>query len=335
MQHRTHALVGAALATAAFAVAAAPGVAAPAVPSKITIAYQAIPNGDLVVKHEKWLEKALPNTKISWKVFDSGGDVNTAVAARAVDFGLVGSSPVSRGLSTKIPYEVPWIHDVIGTAEALVVKKGITSIAQLKGKTIATPLASTSHYSLLAALKDAGVPASSVKIIDAAPDAIVAAFKRGDIDGAYVWNPSLATVIADGGHTIVNSAQLAKKGQATYDLGTVTTAFAKKYPQVVQTWVAQEDRAVKLYRTNKAQWAKDVGAELSLKPSEALAQAKGLTFLDAKQQIGKAYLGGGLLTNLYAAAQFNKALAQIPSVAPESVYKNAIYITAAQQVAKG
>ncbi len=83
--------------------------------------------------------------------------------------GLVGSSPVSRGLSTKIPYEVPWIHDVIGTAEALVVKKGITSIAQLKGKTIATPLASTSHYSLLAALKDAGVPASSVKIIDAAP----------------------------------------------------------------------------------------------------------------------------------------------------------------------
>ena len=139
------------------ATAAASKPAAAAAPKKITIAYQAIPNGDLVVKHEGWLEEALPDTEIEWKLFDSGGSVNEAVAARSVDIGLAGSSPVSRGLSQPLPYEVPWIHDVIGEAEALVVKKDITSIEQLKGKKVATPLASTA--ALLAAGRAAGPPA--------------------------------------------------------------------------------------------------------------------------------------------------------------------------------
>ena len=47
-------------------------------PDKITIAYQVIPNGDLVVKHEGWLEEAFPDTEIEWKLFDSGGSVNEA-----------------------------------------------------------------------------------------------------------------------------------------------------------------------------------------------------------------------------------------------------------------
>src|SRR5215217_586757 len=122
-------------------------------PDKIVIAYQAIPNGDLIVKHEGWLEEALPDTQIEWKQFDSGGTVNEAIAAGSVDIGLAGSSPVARGISTALEYQVPWIHDVIGKAEALAVREGIDDIADLKGKKVATPLASTSHYSLLAAIQ--------------------------------------------------------------------------------------------------------------------------------------------------------------------------------------
>jgi taurine transport system substrate-binding protein len=302
-------------------------------PSKITVAYQAIPNGDLVVKHEKWLEKALPNTQIEWKLFDSGGTVNEAVAARAVDIGLAGSSPVARGLSQPLPYEVPWIHDVIGTAEALVVRKGINSLADLKGKKVATPLASTSHYSLLAALDDAGVPQKDVKVVDAEPDVISAAWSRGDIDAAYVWNPNLAKLVKDGGKILTTSADLAKKGKTTYDLAVVTKAFAGKYPKALATWVGLQDRAVKLYRSNPDQWATDVAAELNITKADAASQAKGLIFLTANEQTGADYLGGGLARNLYTAAQFNKTLGQIPSVQPESAYSSGVLAGPAQQVA--
>jgi taurine transport system substrate-binding protein len=304
----------------------------PAAPKSITIAYQAIPNGDLVVKHEGWLEQALPDTKIEWKLFDSGGAVNEAVAAGSVDIGLAGSSPVSRGLSQPLPYEVPWIHDVIGKAEALVVKDDITSIEQLKGKKVATPLASTSHYSLLAALADAGLSSKDVKVIDAEPDDIYAAWSRGDIAGAYVWNPNLAKIIKDGGHVLVSSEDLAKEGKTTYDLAVVTKDFAGKHPDAVKTWVAQQDKAVKLYRSDPNAAAAAVAAELNLKADEVLPQMKDLIFLDASEQAGADYLGGGLAKNLFAAAQFNKELGQIPKVADEASYQSSVNPTFASGV---
>ncbi len=313
--------------------AAATSPGAPKAPETLTIAYQAIPNGDLVVKHNGWIEKALPNTKVEWKLFDSGGSVNEAIAASSVDIGLAGSSPVSRGLSQPLAYQVPWIHDVIGDAEALVVKSNIADIKALEGKKIATPLASTAHYSLLAALEDAGVDSKKVDVIDAEPDDIYAAWKRGDIDGAYLWNPNLAKIEKEGGKVLVTSKQLAEKGKTTYDLAVATNELAKEFPEALQAWVAEQDKAVKLYRSDEDAWATAVAAELNLEPAEVKEQAADLIFLDASEQIGADYLGGGLATNLFAAAEFNKTLGQIPSVKPEADYKAAVNAAPATAVA--
>lgn len=302
-------------------------------PETITIGYQAIPNGDLAVKNLGWLEEAFPNTKIEWKIFDSGGSVNEAIAAKSIDIGLAGSSPVSRGLSQPLAYQVPWIHGVIGSAEALVAKPAISSITQLKGKKVATPLASTAHYSLLAALDDAGLSAKDVDVIDAEPDDIYAAWTRDDIDAAYVWNPNLEKIIKDGGKTLIDSAALAEQGKTTYDLAVVSNEFATEYPDAVRTWVEQQSRAVELYRSDEDAWAKAVGTELNLTVDEVKAQARGLIFLTADEQAGSDYLGGGLSTNLFAAAEFNKELGQIESVQPEDSYRNAVNADAAKAVA--
>lgn len=303
-------------------------------PEKITIAYQAIPNGDLIVKNKGWLEQALPDTEIEWKLFDSGGTVNEAFAAGSVDIGLAGSSPVARGLSQPIAYQVPWIHDVIGKAEALAVKEGIDSVEDLKGKKIAAPLASTTHYSLLAALENAGVDEKDVDIIDAEPPDIQAAWERGDIDGAYVWNPVLAEIVKDGGKVIVDSAQLAKQGKTTYDLAVVSNDFASKYPDALTTWVEQQNRAVELINSDQQAAAASIGAELNLPAGEVVPQLEGLIFLDASEQVGADYLGGGLGTDLFVTAEFNKKLGQIPEVQSEDAYAKAVVPTFAESVGK-
>lgn len=307
---------------------------APKAPEKITIGYQAIPNGDLIVKNLGLLEKALPNTKIEWKQFDSGGSVNEAFAGGSLDFGLAGSSPVSRGVSQGIEYRVPWIHDVIGAAEALVAKKGIASIADLKGKKIAAPLASTTHYTLLAALKDAGVAEKDVKIVDAEPADIAAAWSRDDIDASYVWNPTLGTLIEDGGTVITDSAKQAEAGHRTYDLAVVSDDFATQYPDALQKWVAAQDEAVKLLASDPAAATKAIGAELNLEPSEVAEQIKGLKFLTAAEQASPEYLGGTVGKDLLATATFNKDVGQIPAVKPDDAYTGAADPSAAQAVAK-
>ena len=304
-------------------------------PEVIRIGYQNVPGGLLIVKNQGLLEKAFGDSvKIEWSLFDSGGSVNEAVLAGGVDFGLVGSSPTSRGLSTGIEYQVPWIFDVIGEAEALIVREGsgISTIADLKGKTIATPFASTAHFSLLAALADAGVPESDVNIIDSEPDAITAAWLQGDIDGAYVWDPNLSKLKADGGTVLISSKELSEKGKTTYDLAIVTNEFASKYPGAVQTFVDVQDQAVKIIQNDLDAAAEANAAELNITADEAKTQLAGLVFLDAKTQAGADYLGGGLATNLFEAAKFNVAQGKIEATADESAYKNGVVTTYAAAV---
>ncbi|HEY9662362.1 MAG TPA: hypothetical protein V6C65_28235, partial [Allocoleopsis sp.] len=89
-------------------------------PAKIRIGYQVVPNAELLAKALGLAQKAFPNSQIEYKSFDSGRDVNTAFAAGGLDFGLAGSVPTSVGIARGLPYQVYFIHDVIGSAEALV-----------------------------------------------------------------------------------------------------------------------------------------------------------------------------------------------------------------------
>ncbi|KOX26072.1 MULTISPECIES: glycine betaine ABC transporter substrate-binding protein [unclassified Streptomyces] len=297
---------------------------------RVRIAYQAIPNADLVVKNQKLLEKALPDAEVSWVKFDSGGDVNTAVIAGSVDLGLLGSSPVTKGLSAplNIPYKVLWIHDLIGDNEALVAKEDIASVAALKGRKIATPFGSTAHYSLLVALESAGLEASDVTLVDLQPQDALAAWQRGDIDAAYVWTPSLTELKKDG-KVLVSSREIAVKGKPTADLGVVTDAFAAKHPEIVDAWLKAEDQAVKLAKSDPAKAATAIGAELNLSPEEARKQLAELVLLTAKEQQGAPYLGrpgapGALAANLHDAAVFLKGQKAVDAVPDRSVFEKGL-----------
>ena len=301
-------------------------------PAELRLGYQLIPNGDLIVRDQGWLEEALPDTTITWVKIDSGADMNTAIIAGSIDIGLVGSSPTAAGLSEpmSIAYKVPWIHDVIGAAESLCVKKdsGITDLAGLVGKKVGTPFGSTAHYSLLAALELNNVDPSKVDIVDLQPPDILAAWQRGDIDGAYVWNPTLAELKKDG-TILITSEQLAQEGKLTADLAVVTTAFADKYPDAVQTWVDQQDRAVKLYKSDPTAASEAVGRQLNITGEEALAQMKDLILLDASEQAGADYLGtpdapGKLADNLLSAAEFLKTQQSVQGVPPLSDFQAAL-----------
>ncbi|MFJ9343249.1 ABC transporter substrate-binding protein [Streptomyces sp. NPDC101733] len=298
----------------------------------VRIAYQAIPNADLVVKNQRLLEKALPEVDVKWVKFESGGDVNTAVIAGAVDLGLAGSSPVTKGLSAplNIPYKVLWIHDLIGDNEALVAKSGIGSVKDLVGKKVATPFGSTSHYSLLAALTAAGVEPSAVQIVDLQPQDTLAAWKRGDIDAAYVWTPTLGELTKDG-KVLVTSRELARQGKPTADLGVVTNAFAAKHPDVVTAWLKAQDQAVGQTRTAPDQAAKSLSAELGLPVEEAKRQLSELVLLNAKEQTGAEYLGtpgapGKLAANLHDAAVFLKGQKAVESAPDEATFGRALAV---------
>lgn len=301
----------------------------------VRIAYQTFPSGDLVVKNNRWLEEALPDYNIKWTKFDSGADVNTAFIAKQIDFGALGSSPVARGLSAplNIPYQVAFILDVAGDNEALVARNGtgIESIADLKGKRVATPFASTAHYSLLAALAQNGLSANDVQLVDLQPQAILAAWERGDIAAAYSWLPTLDQ-LEKNGKVLITSRDLADKGKPTLDLAAVSSSFAKDNPKVVDVWRQQQARALTELKNDPAAAAKAIAAEVALSPADVEQQLKKTVFLTPDQVASPEWLGtdgkpGNLAANLQSASQFLADQKQIPAPAPLAVFQNALYTT--------
>lgn len=299
----------------------------------IRIAYQSFPSGDLIVKNNKWLESALPDYNIKWTKFDSGADINTAFIAKELDFGAIGSSPVARGLSAplNIPYQVAFVLDVAGDNEALVARNGtgINTIADLKGKRVATPFASTAHYSLLAALAQNGLSPADVQLIDLQPQAILAAWDRGDIAAAYTWLPTLDQ-LRKTGKDLITSRQLAKDGKPTLDLGVVSGEFAAAHPDVVDVWRQQEARALNVIKDDPTAAAKAIAAEIGLSPEDVAGQLKQGVYLTPQELTSNQWLGtdgkpGNIAANLESASQFLAEQKQIPAAAPLSTFQNAVY----------
>ncbi|WP_196605819.1 taurine ABC transporter substrate-binding protein [Pectinatus haikarae] len=304
-------------------------------PESITIGLQAIPNDELVAK--QWYEKEL-GVKVNFKQFDSGRDVNTAMTAGSIDIAILGSTPAAIGIAKGIPYEVFWIHDVEGDNEALAVKNsaGVNSIKDLKGKKIAVPSGSTTHYSLLNALKLEGINQGDVRILDMQPPEIFAAWQRGDIDAAYVWQPTLGKLLNDG-KLLVTSRELAQKGIVTADVGIVRTEFAQKYPDIVKKYVQLQEKAFKLYSDKPDEAAQSVASELKIDQAESLKEMKELLWLSGKDQLTEQYLGtsskkGDFVKTLKDTADFlveQKAIDSVPEIAVFEKAVNPAFIEAA------
>ena len=306
------------------------GTWAQEMPEKLVIGYQAVPNPETVVKDLGWNEKDL-GIPVKWVKYDSGRHVNQALAEGKVDIGLVGTSPCAAAISQGEPIEVIWIHDVIGDSEALAVKKdsNIKTVANLVGKRVAAPFGSTTHYHLMLALQLANVPPEKLNLINLEPGKMPAAWQRGDIDAAFVWQPTLSVLLAQGGEVILSSRQLAERGFPTADLCVARKDFATKYPSVVVQYLKNLDKAVKFCRSKPEEAAAAIARQFGVSPEEAAQQMKGLILLSGEEQISGKYMGDmqfhfGLYTTLKETADFLAKAQQIESSAPWPVFMRAV-----------
>jgi len=319
-------------------VALATGAAAQQKPDKVVIGYLNLVNAQLVTKalglHEK--EMGVP---IEWIKFGSGGDVNRAVAAGQLSFGGVGNPPATLGVGRGLGYKGVFVLNMLGPVESLVVRtsKGIEKPQDLVGKTMAAPFGSTTHYLTIAYLRSAGVDPTSVKLLDMAPSDAVAAWIRGDIDAAYVWEPALNKLVQNGGKILMDSGTMAARGYPTWDIAVAMDDFAGKHPDFVTKFVKSECAAVDYWLKKPDETAAIIAKELSLPLDDASRMMKGTEMVPCAKQLGADYLGtskakGKFVDTLVSTATFLTDQKRLPKVEARPTYEEFIapkYIEAA------
>lgn len=297
-----------------------------------TVAYQTTVDPAKVAQAEGAYEKA-SKAEIDWRKFDSGAEVITAVASGDVQIGYVGSSPLAAAASRQLPIQTFIIATQIGAAEALVARdgSGIDKPEDLAGKKVAVPFVSTGHYSLLAALKHWNLDPAKVQILNLAPPAIISAWKRGDIDATYVWDPALG-VAKETGKVLITSGELGQLGAPTFDAWIVRKDFAEQHPDVVRAFAKVTLDAYADYRKDPQAWLADQDHIAKLvKLSGAKAEdipllLQGNVFPLAADQVTA--LGSPTTQAIAATATFLKEQGKVDAVLPDyTPYVSKQYIT--------
>ena len=270
------------------------GRARAAAPPVINIGFFTETKPTMLAKGEGWFEQAT-GSKLNWIEVGSGADINTAITAGSADFGLsIGSSPVAAAMAQGLPYQLIGLVDNIGPAEEMTVRvaSNINAPADFKGKKVATPFGSTSHFRLLGFLKTHGLTEREVTVLDMKPPAIVAGWSRSEIDAAYVWSPAKNKLLSDGGKVYQTYVDLDKAGYVIADLIVVRNGFAEQYPEAVTGFLRAYGRSLTMYRDKPDETTQIVAKQAGVTPETAASDMKEYDFVPLAEQATDAWLGG-------------------------------------------
>lgn len=276
---------------------------------------------------------------VEWRKFKSGTEVIAAMASGDVKVAELGSSPLAIAATQGVDLEVFMIDYVIGKSESLIVRdgSGIKSLADLKGKRVAVPIGSTSHFSLMGALKHAGIGENDVTIMNMSPDQIVAAWQQSAIDAAFVWPPAQSEILKSG-KRLVGADEVAKWGYPTFNAWVVNKKFAQSHEKSLVAFMRTVEDANQAYLKDPASWSADsapvkaIAAETGADAAQVPDTIKGYTFLPLSEQVKKEWMGEALPKTIKATAVFLKSADRLDRVLDDySPFVTVKYLKEAQE----
>ena len=209
--------------------------------------------------------------RTEWSEFPAAQHLLEALSAGAVDVGLVGDAPYLfdfiNGSDLQVVSAVTYGD---GSSVAIIVPPGssIRSVADLKGKRVATGKISIGHYLLLRALESAGLTTRDITPVFMAPSDAKAAFASGQIDAWSTWSPFLATaVLRDKARVLVSGNGLLKSH--AYQIAT-PKAIRDKQPQL-RDFLTRLDRAYQWENNHASDFAAALSRDTGLPLDVALA----------------------------------------------------------------
>jgi len=204
--------------------------------------------GGLLIRELKLLEKYLPRDgkykgveyDIQWKNFTSGAPLTNEMVAGKLDLGSMADFPGSfngaafQKAGKQSLFITVLSGSTVGSGNGVVVPKAspVQSFAELKGKTISVPFASTAHGMLLRAIQAQGWELDKdITVVTQAPEVAGSALQANKIEAHADFVPfaelfphrGFARKIFDG----------SQANAPTLHGSLADAAYAKKYPEIV------------------------------------------------------------------------------------------------------
>jgi taurine transport system substrate-binding protein len=158
------------------------------------------------------------------------------------------------------------------------------------------------------------------------PPNIAAAWERGDIDAAFVWDPALGK-IKETGKVLITSGTLSTWGKATFDGMLAQKEWAAENPDFMVNFIKTIAAADEAYRSDPMAWTPDSAMVKKIikliggNPEDVPGVLALYGFPTLEEQASDRWLGGGknggAARALYFTSEFLLKEKKIPKLFPD------------------
>ncbi len=211
-------------------------------PSEIRLDYAYYNPSSLVLRKFGWLEEELKadGVNVKWVLSAGSNKANEFLRSDAIDFGSTAGAAALLAKANGSPIQTVYIYSKPEWT-ALVVGKDstVTSVAELKGKKIAATKGTDPYFFLLRSLREAGLSAADVEIVNLQHADGKVALERGQVDAWAGLDPHMAqTELEQGSKLIYRNIDF-----NSYGFLNARSAFAEAHPDYVTKVLAGYERA--------------------------------------------------------------------------------------------
>lgn len=202
---------------------------------------------------------------VEWAEFPAAQPLLEALGSGAIDLGLAGDAPFQFAYQAGSPIRAIQAQTVINRpplALGIVVPAASTAqtLADLKGKRVATTRGSIGHYMVLRALVAEKLPPDYVQITFLSPSDSKAALQSGSVAAWGIWVPYISMAIADGYRVLVDGHDLFTA--ASFDVANVKAVETKA--DLLKDFLAREGQALLWAKSHSDELAKVLSSETGM-----------------------------------------------------------------------
>lgn len=253
----------------------------------------------LQVAQEKGLFKA-EGLDVELTYFESYTDSLNALNAGQVDANTQTLGDTIPAIAAGAKQKIVLVNDNSTGNDAIIVKPGINSIKDLKGKKIGVEEGLVDHFLLLLGLEKEGLTNSDVQIQPLATDAAASAFAAGQLDAVGVFAPFTTKALELPGSKVLFSSK--DFPGSIPDHIVFTSEFVEARPDDVQKVVNVWFKTLDFISANREEATAIMAKKAGVTVDEYKSYEAGTTIFDIEDNIN-AFTPGGDMTSLDFAAK--------------------------------
>ena len=236
--------------------------------------------------------------KVKIHEFSSTTDNSTAFLGGNLDFCTYASGESISPYADKQSFKVIMPMDKSNGCEGLIAKKGINSIKDLKGKTVASQYCSVDHFLLLTLLDENGMSQNDINFVDMSIEEAGSSFVAGQCDAASIWDPYFTQAKKAGGKVLYDTSE---NPNLISDILAASNDMIENHPETVQAMVTSIYEAEDYWKSHEDEADEFMAKHLGVSADEFKDEIGGLIIPDPNES--KTFFDSSDKKNSWSAVQ--------------------------------